>query len=300
MALLKPDGTPLISDANQILGNGTNGLVLKCGAHALKAPKIRDTSILDCEMLEDQLYVNEVNIATLETEKAVYKRVGRCDGIADCIASSEEGILLVYYKRGDAATFLEREKELGWSVKARWILSVMQAVSQLHRAKLLIYDIALRNFLVADDGLSLRMIDFGQCSLFPLDTADITAVSDNGLTAQVDLFHLGSTIYSIAVWKRYENDLLNHEFQLPPIKDLPDVGHLPCGDIIKKCWTGRYRDAGEVYSEAQQLFRERRAATISTKTRILQIGLILIPLITVYPYMKPFLFWLKSKTNRLR
>lgn len=66
-----------------------------------KIPKIRDTSRLTGEERADQDYVNYTNRKTLEHEKAVYRRVGQCRGIAQCIELSEEGILLEYLRRGD-------------------------------------------------------------------------------------------------------------------------------------------------------------------------------------------------------
>lgn len=63
--------------------------------------------------------------------------------------------------------------------------------------KVLIDDMTLRNILVADD-LSLKMIDFDQCSLLSLNV-NLNAISDNDLTAQVNIFHLDCVIYSIVI-----------------------------------------------------------------------------------------------------
>ena len=109
------------------------------------------------------------------------------------------------YERGDLERYIKDEVEVGWSQKAGWILSIIKTILHFHNAKVLVDDMALRNILIADD-LTLKVIDFGQCAPFPMDT-DMTAVSDNGLTAQADLFHLGCIIYSIVTRKRYECDL---------------------------------------------------------------------------------------------
>lgn len=63
--------------------------------------------------------------------------------------------------------------------------------------KVLIDDMTLRNILVADD-LSLKMIDFDQCSLLSLNV-NLNAISDNDLTTQVNIFHLDCVIYSIVI-----------------------------------------------------------------------------------------------------
>ena len=141
----------------------------------------------------------------LEFEKEVYMRLGRCDGIAERVKISKNGILLVLYKRGDLKSYIEHEAEIDRSQTAGWILSLPKMVPIFHKSKVLVDDMALRNILIADD-LSLKMIDFGQCQPFPLDV-DINAVSDNGLTARADIFHLDYAIYSIVTWRRYECDL---------------------------------------------------------------------------------------------
>ncbi|KAL9594717.1 MAG: hypothetical protein Q9219_006881 [cf. Caloplaca sp. 3 TL-2023] len=210
------------------------------------------------EHREDGEYVNEVNRVTLEAEKAVYSRIGRCDGIAECINTSKDGILLALYERGDLESFIEKEPEVNRPLKARWILSIIKTLLHFHNAKVLVDDIALRNLLLADD-LSLKMIDFGQCALLPVEI-DINTASDNGLTAQADIFHLGNVIYSIVTWKRYEHDLFMHGWTLPLLGDLPEVDGLFCGDIIRNCWSAKYTGMEQLYRDVREnlehVFRE--------------------------------------------
>ncbi|KAL1954089.1 hypothetical protein VTO42DRAFT_1777 [Malbranchea cinnamomea] len=142
-------------------------------------------------------------------------------------------------KETSRATSGKGRKEIAQPRRVTWILSAIKAVHHLHHtAKVLVFDIAPRNFLLADD-LSLRMIDFGQAAVFPLDT-DITTACDNGLTALVDIVHLGCTIHSIASWQLYEFNLMDCDYKLPRLEDLPKVDDCFCGDIIKKCWLGKY------------------------------------------------------------
>ena len=202
MSFFKPDGTSFHFYSETFLGTGTNSIVLRRGPHALKIPKVRDSTTTSEEYREDEEYVNQGNREIFESEKAVYLRVGRFDGIAEYINISKDGILFTLYERGDLESYNKREVEVDGSRKAGWILSIIKTTLHFHNAKVLVDDMALRNILIADD-LSLKMIDFGQCPLFPLD-ADINAVSDNGLTAQADIFHLGCLIYSIVAWRRYE------------------------------------------------------------------------------------------------
>ena len=214
---------------------GTTGVVIRKGSYALKIPKIRDTTGLSGKQCDDQEYVNSTNRATLEHEKAVYRRVGQCHGIARCIQLSEEGILLEHLGRGDLESYLEQEPEPDQFFKARWILSVIDTVLHFHRSKVLIDDIATRNLLLADD-TSLKMIDFGQCAIFPEDV-DIVIANENGMTVLADIFHLGCAIYSITAWRRFECNLFEHDYQILCHKELPAVHHLMCGEMINKCWS---------------------------------------------------------------
>ena len=220
------------------------------GSHALKIPKVYDLTTLPEEHREDQEYVNDGNCLTVELEKAVYLRVGPCDGVAECINVSADGIRLALYKRGDLEAYIKSEAEVDLARKAGWILTIIKTILHFHRSKVLIDDMALRNILVADD-LSLKLIDFGQCGLMPVDT-DINTASDDGLTAQADIFHLGCLIYSIVKWERYEYNLFTRGWVRPLLLDLPNVDHLFCGDTIRKCWSGEYSSMEQLYCDTHR------------------------------------------------
>ncbi|MCJ1396304.1 hypothetical protein MMC18_009193 [Xylographa bjoerkii] len=250
MSFLKPDGTCFHYYTEVFLGTGTNSIVLLDGSHALKIPKVRDLESMHEEHRENQEYVNDVNRMMLEWEKAVYLRVGRSDGIAECVNISADGIRLALYKRGDLETYIKSEAGVDRSRKAGWILTLIKTILHFHSSKVLVDDIALRNILVADD-LSLKLIDFGQCYLMPLD-ADINMASDNGLTTQADIFHLGCVIYSIVIWERYECNLFERQWVRPLLRDLPNVDHIFCRDIIRKCWSAEYSSMEQLYCDTHE------------------------------------------------
>ena len=251
MAFLKPDGNPFDFNFEGYVGTGTTGLVLYEGAYARKIPKIRNTSKLSGKEREDQEYVNDTNREVLEHEIAAYRRVGKCRGIAQCVRLSREGIVLEYLSRGDLDTYLEREPEPEQSLKAQWILSVIETVSHFHRSRILIDDIALRNLLIAND-MSVKMIDFGQCSIFP-ENIDISTADENGMTVQADLFHLGCVIYSISAWKKFECNLFDRDYLRPPLQELPELDRLLCGKMIRNCWTGQYQSMEEFSEQISEL-----------------------------------------------
>ncbi|KAL8671373.1 MAG: hypothetical protein Q9168_004121 [Polycauliona sp. 1 TL-2023] len=250
MSFLKPDGTSFHFYTEIFLGTGSYSIVLRSGPYALKIPKVRPVAAMsgrDREYLECD---NEDSRAMLEAEKAVYLRVGRCDGIAECINISHDGILLALYQHGDLQSYVESKPDVDRSRKAQWMLSIIKTLRHFHDAKVLLDDLALRNILVADD-LSFKLIDFGQCALFPLDV-DINVVNDHGTTAQADIFHLGCLIYSIASWGRYECDLFRCNWVRPPLSDLPELENLFCADIIRNCWSAGYSSMEQLYQQTHE------------------------------------------------
>ena len=99
------------------------------------------------------------------------------------------------------------------------------------------------------------MIDFGQSTVFPLDT-DMATANDNGLTVLVDLFQVGCIIYSIMVWREYEYDFFDNQLQPPALEDLPDLKQLLYRQAIQKCWTAEYRCADDLCAEVLEIWKE--------------------------------------------
>lgn len=217
------------------------------GNYALKIPKVVDTSRLPAEQAEDQDYVNDCNRQTLELEKAIYQRLGPCDGIAKVVNISADGILLEYYPDGDLEGYMKKHAEPATQRKASWILSMTRTICHIHRRRVLIDDIALRNFLVAPDQ-SLKLVDFGESSLLSEDT-DMATANDHGITVSADIFHMGCAIYSIAAWTKFEYNLFDHDFHVPTNEDLPYLDNLLCHQAIHKCWTGQYCTSDELHAD---------------------------------------------------
>lgn len=252
MAFVKPDGSVFTVRTEGVLGIGQSGIILRRGEHALKIAKVRDTSNLAQEKREDQDYMSDIAREILQNEKDVYQRVGKYSGIAEYVELLQDGILLVFYRGGNVDQYISRNRELNWWNKKKWIMSIIKTVAYLHESRVLIDDLALRNLVIADD-FSLRMIDFGQCVILPLEI-DPSAVEEHGLTAKVDIFRLGCLIYSVAAWQRYEAESLDLDSHLPPLETLPAIDHLLCANIIRKCWSGAYADIDELVTEANSTF----------------------------------------------
>ena len=255
--LLRPDGSIRSDSMEDQLGNGGSAFIVREGSYALKVPTIYSTDELSEQGKFYQECSNEDAIQNIENEKAVYNRIGKHDGIAECISTRDDGILLALYTRGNFKDYLINEAEVSLSQKVKWISSLVDTVYHFHAAKVLMMDIAFRNVMLADD-LSFKMIDFGQYCLFPLE-ADINEVDENGYTAQADIFHLGCMIYSIVTWKRYElnsNSASGFEdpidYAWPVLSALPPTQDILFGHIVKKCWTSSYETSTQLQQEFQE------------------------------------------------
>lgn len=110
-------------------------------------------------------------------------------------------------------------------------------VQTCHHARMLLFDIALRNFVIAEDG-TLRAIDFAQSAVLPMET-DMPQANADGLTVKVGIIHLGSVIYSLAIWSRREMDC-DHEEQWPSLQGFFDTTGIPWAFLIRGCWERRF------------------------------------------------------------
>ncbi|KAL8785777.1 MAG: hypothetical protein Q9213_003155 [Squamulea squamosa] len=254
---MSPDGSRLKWNNGDILGVGLFGVVLRYGDHALKIPKWIQTTDASEEEAEFERYDYEGNLECFETEKAVYTRAGPYHGIAELINISLEGIRMVRYDRGDLEDYIKNNPKPDTSQQIEWIKSLVGTLHHLHKCKILIDDMALRNILIADD-MSLKLIDFGSCTIFPLD-ADITKVQDeNGQSVKADIFNLGNIIYSIVKWEKFHFNLYAHfRYALPLTSELPDLSSVLFEELIRNCWAGHYNDAYQLQCDAERLCKLR-------------------------------------------
>jgi hypothetical protein len=112
----------------------------------------------------------------------------------------------------------------------------------------LVFDIALRDFLHADD-LELRMIDFANSAPLPPGT-DVARANVGGGTARVDLFNLSNVVYSILAWREFSHRC--EEAEWPNLDQMPDVSGTDYGQIVYDCWTKRYASARDLALEIRR------------------------------------------------
>lgn len=113
-------------------------------------------------------YSNMVNRAEILNEKAVYERLGTHHGIIHCFKALNESIELAFANQGDLSTYIRVNPLPSQKFRVKWIQVVVDAFSHAHARRVVIQDISLWNILVHEN--SLKLSDFGESSLPPLDT----------------------------------------------------------------------------------------------------------------------------------
>lgn len=169
-----------------VVGNGLTGIILQMGdgRAVKKAKQYRPGQLQDPEDVE---YMNQINQQTLENEIQVFERLGSYKGIIPYFQTSQYGIELAL-AQGNLESYLETYPECDNSLNIRWILGLVDTFGYVHGQKVFVDGIALRNILILDE--QLKLADFGQSILLPLDT-DITSANENDLNVQIEILHLG-------------------------------------------------------------------------------------------------------------
>ncbi|KAJ5904743.1 uncharacterized protein N7473_001659 [Penicillium subrubescens] len=226
----------------QVLGSGGTAVVLLENEVAVKVPlKYFWSSDSDVR----------ANTKSLRREQDVYRRLQcpddeRSGGVVRCIGFSSEATQLAYMTNGDLRTYLAKCRP-SQQLQLTWFREMASTLSFIHDRRVLVADIACRNFLL-DSDLSLKICDFSEASLFPLDS-DMDAADDNGFTTRVDIGLLGAVMYEVVTGNKCEVDLFKDNSHTdgrahwPERESLPSTQDIWLGEIIEGCWDGRFRSA---------------------------------------------------------
>jgi len=202
---------------------------------------------LDATVLPDgSLEPNEDNawyVDSLEVEKKIYQRLHGVKSLANCLNISKNGLELEYYRKGDLVDYIKNNSPSPWSQRLAWILQLVDFVAECHDRKVLWFDIALRNILLADD-MTIRAIDFANSTVVPLD-ADVEAKTSDGYSAKVEVLHVTNVIYSISRWTKFQTDCVAEE-EWPAMNTFPATQDLELGHIISKAWGHEYSNVLEL------------------------------------------------------
>ncbi|KAL2852034.1 kinase-like domain-containing protein [Aspergillus pseudoustus] len=255
-------GNPIPQD--EVIANGSSALVLLQGGVAVRTPlRFIWTSESDVK----------ANLYSLQREQDVYRRLedpndDRADGVVRCLGFETEATQLAYMVNGDLHAYLakcrpSRQQQL------TWFITMARTLSFVHNKRVLVADIASRNFLL-DSDLSVKLCDFSEASLLPIDS-DMEAVDDNGYTIQVDIGFLGAVMYEVATGERCKIDLFKDNASgdgrayWPERKFLPPTEGLWIGDIIEGCWNKEFSNARRLVC-ALELVKSRLSFPASEKS----------------------------------
>ncbi|GCB20421.1 tyrosine-protein kinase JAK3 [Aspergillus awamori] len=256
------DGQPIPD--REILGYGRSGVVILRDGLAVKTP------LRDLWSSEDDV---QVNLEVLQREQEVYRRLnspgsgnGQIDGVVPCIGFSTKAIQLAYLENGDLRAYLEKNKP-SLALQMSWFRQMARTLEEIHDKRVLVADIATRNYLL-DSDLSVKMCDFTEASVLPLDTV-MEAADDNGFSIQTDIGQLGAVMYEVVTGSKCEFDLFKDNAPedgratWPQRTFLPSTNGLWIGPIIEKCWTqGGFRNAHSLHQALSSFNMESKSPSL--------------------------------------
>lgn len=261
-------GNPIPQD--QILGCGSSAVVLLQNGLAVKTP-LRYLWSSDSDV--------EVNIESVRREQNIYRRLqnpedDRSDGIVRCIGFSTEATQLAYMANGELRTYLATNRP-SYQLQLTWFRGMARTLGYIHDRRVLVADIASRNFLL-DFDLSLKICDFSEASLLPLDT-NMEAADENGFTTRIDIGLLGTVIYEVVTGNKCEVDLFKDNAPTdgraywPEREALPNTKGIWLGRIIDGCWDGEFRSAEGLLQALDSVdLRFSKSRSHTTATYILE------------------------------
>jgi serine/threonine protein kinase len=234
--------------ADDLVGSGSDGFIIRHGDNqVLKIPRLFGCSQGNGVIEADG--DNHLHLEHLDLEKDIYERLRGVPGIANCIESNSDGILLEYYRNGSLGDCSSSQPPPAMAQRWNWALQAVECVARCHERRVLVFDIALRNFLLTDE-FDLRMIDFANSSLLPVDE-DVSKADVDGLTVKVDILHLANVVYSILAWREF-SCRCEEEAEWPSLDRMPDVSGMDCGEVIRDCWLMRYVSVQELAFELRK------------------------------------------------
>ena len=233
-------GNPIYQE--QVLGYGGSAVVILQDNLAVKTP-LRYFWSSDADV--------KANVEVIRREQDIYRRLqpsqnNRCPGIVNCIGFLNEATQLAYMKNGDLRAYLQNNKP-SRLLQLSWFRDMARTLAYIHEKRVLVADIATRNFLV-DSDLSLKLCDFSESTILPFDV-DIDTADDNGYSPRIDIGQLGAVMYEVVTGVKCEVDLFKDNLPTdgraywPKREYLPSTENVWLGSIIDGCWTGGFRDA---------------------------------------------------------
>ncbi len=244
--LLDPNGQPL----SAVLGHGTTAVTVRDGDTALKLPLTYGAVGPDGAYTRKLEGTAADSYEYLRREKDVYGRLGSHEDIISCLDLSGVGIRLELMEKGNLQEYLQKHEPPDPSRQLTWFRAMARALAHAHDRRVLVADIATRNFLVSAD-LEVKLSDFNQSTILSLDT-DMETADDFGYSIYTDIGQLGAVFYTVATGLSCGFDLFKDlpyeptDAIWPQRSDLPSTENIWIASIIERCWTKSFRNVNEL------------------------------------------------------
>ncbi|PGH26790.1 hypothetical protein AJ80_01555 [Polytolypa hystricis UAMH7299] len=192
--------------------------------------------------------MNETNIESLKHEGLVYRHFGHVQGVIKPCQVSDTEIKMPYLRQGSLSGY--HSDSVDSIQRLRWLHEAAYIIHRVHERRVLVADIATRNFLL-DENLSLQMCDFTESVIVSNNEDMANFVSEDFVSVKFDIARFGSMMYEVISGSRYEFYVipeietdLDDDPESKTFKAWPTAEHFPntknvfLGDIIRKCWLG--------------------------------------------------------------
>lgn len=187
----------------------------------------------------------------LKHEGLVYYHHGHVQGVIKPCQISDTEIQMPYLRQGSLSSCLRANSgSVDNTQRLRWLQEAAHIIRRVHERRVLVADIAARNFLL-DENLSLQMCDFTESVILSNDEDMANFVSEDFVSIKFDIARFGSMMYEVTSGTRYEfyvvpdieadldDDPESKAFKAWPASEkLPDTDNVFLGDIIWRCWVG--------------------------------------------------------------
>ncbi len=185
----------------------------------------------------------------IEHERNVLQHLGQHPLIIKNFTVQHKAQISLEYHPFNLREIINSGDEVLWR---KWAFQITEGVIYLHSKNVIHRDLSPRNILVTAER-NIVLCDFAGSSLDGKWLAEcrgeirFTRPSDRKTTTQDDIFALGCVFYEILTGRPPYTDKEDCEVgSLYEEGIFPPVNQLPIGDIITKCWVGRYNHISEV------------------------------------------------------
>jgi serine/threonine protein kinase len=193
----------------------------------------------------------------LERETTVYQRLGHDhSGIIKYFGVLGNGIILQFAEQTSIRQYVARQGQISLPLRLRWVEQLFDTVRYVHSKNVLHGDISCNNIFL-DNNLDVKLGDFSGSAIDDLPPLSCYETShelpDADISAQTELFALGSTIYEImtgsAPYKDLSDDQVLAAFSDGRYPDLQNVSTFR--NTIRKCWTQEYTTVEEALRDVK-------------------------------------------------